>query len=118
MKNYLLILSSVICLGLFSCKNKKKAEETPKAETPVTVKCAATVSFGSAGGGIDAKKYDEIKLMIEEKKLKYTEKAKGREGEREVCLPLTELNSSEKTAFINKLKITASSGQLVSVSTD
>jgi hypothetical protein len=119
MKNTFIVLSTLILVGLGACKQKQKAEETPKAEAPkVEVTCAATVEFGSAGGGIDAKKYDEIKLLIEDKKLKYTEKAKGKEGERQICLPLTELSATDKSTFINKLKNAASSGQYVSVSTN
>ncbi|MBA3664426.1 MAG: hypothetical protein H0W61_09485 [Bacteroidetes bacterium] len=119
MKQAILVLSSILIIGLGGCKHKQKTQETKKDPTPkaVEVKCAATVAFGSPGTGIDAKKYDEIKKMIESKKLKYTEKQEGREGERKICLPLTELEGSDKAAFIEQLKKSASSGQLVSVST-
>ncbi|MGZ3900566.1 MAG: hypothetical protein ACXVNM_04990 [Bacteroidia bacterium] len=119
MKNLIILLSSVLVVGLSSCKHKQKAQETPKTDPqPKTeaVTCEVTVSFGSMGTGIDGKKYDEIKKMIEDKKLKYTEKQQGREGERKLCLPLTELTGSDKTTFIDQLKKSASSGQLVSVS--
>jgi hypothetical protein len=118
MKNYILLLSSLLVLGLTSCKHKEKAKQAPANPEPKTevVNCAVTVSFGSPGTGIDGKKYDEIKKMIEDKKLKYTEKQQGREGERKLCLPLTELNANEKGTFIDQLKKTAATGQLVSVS--
>ncbi len=120
MKNYIILLGSMLFLGLGSCKHKQKTQETPKpveaAKTEVAVHCEVTISFGSSGGGIDAKKYDEIKKMIEDKKLKYTEKQQGREGERKICLPLTELTASDKSNFIDQLKKTTSQGQLVSVS--
>lgn len=120
MKNYIILLGSVLFLGLGSCKHKQKTQETPKpvvaSKTEVPVHCEVTISFGSAGTGIDGKRYDEIKKMIEDKKLKYTDKQQGKEGERKICLPLTELTASDKTNFIEQLKKTASSGQLVSVS--
>jgi hypothetical protein len=78
--------------------------------------CAVKVNFGSAGGGIDLKTYDAVKKMISDKKLKFTEKNMGREGEKEICLPLKELKRKKKTEFIEQLKKTASSGQYVSVS--
>jgi hypothetical protein len=116
MKNFIILLSGVLIVGLSNCKHKQKAAETPKPATTEVVNCEITVSFGSMGTGIDGKKYDEIKKMIEDKKLKYTEKQQGREGERKLCLPLTELNATEKASFIDQLKKTASGGQLVSVS--
>jgi hypothetical protein len=120
MKHFLIILSSALVLGLGACKTKKKTETTanPEPKTEAVVTCAAKVSFGSKGGGIDAKKYDEIKKLIEDKKVKYSEKTMGREGEREICLPLTELKGSDKSAFIEQLKKSASGGELVSVSTN
>ncbi|MCE3228005.1 MAG: hypothetical protein K0S32_2556 [Bacteroidetes bacterium] len=119
MKHLLIILISTLFLSLGACKAKKKTEssgDNNAAKTEIT--CAAKVSFGSMGSGIDAKKYDEIKKIIEDKKVKYTEKTMGREGEREICLPLTELKGSDKTAFIDQLKKSASAGQLVSVSSN
>lgn len=119
MKNYILLLSTVFLIGLTSCKHKQKAQQEPvktEPKTEVKATCAVTISFGSSGTGIDGKKYDEIKKMIEDKKVKYTENQKGREGERKLCLPLTELTGTEKSGFISELKKTASSGQLVSVS--
>lgn len=119
MKNYIILLASLVIISLSACKHKQKAQQTgvkPEPKTEEVMKCAVTVSFGSMGTGIDGKRYDEIKKMIEDKKLKYNEKQQGREGERKLCLPLTELNANEKASFIDQLKKTASSGQLVSVS--
>lgn len=113
MKNSIILLISVLLIGFTACKSKEKNSNT---DSSAKASCAATVSFGSSGGGIDTKSYDAIKGMIDSKKLKYTEKNMGREGEKEICLPLTELKGSDKTAFIDQLKKSASSGQLVSVS--
>lgn len=117
MKQTLLLLSTILLIGFQSCKSKKSTETVndpaPKA---AVASCAATVTFGSPGTGIDAKKYDEIKVMIEDRKLKYTEKSVGKEGERQICLLLTELSQADKSSFISKLKNAAASGQLVSVS--
>lgn len=113
MKNIIAFLAFVLTLSMVSCKTKEKSGS---GNTEAKASCAATVSFGSSGGGIDTKTYDAIKGMIDAKKLKYTEKNMGREGEKEICLPLTELKGADKTAFIDQLKKSASSGQLVSVS--
>lgn len=119
MKQSIFLLSTILVIGFQSCKSKKTTqaakEPAPKA---AVVSCAATVTFGSSGSGIDAKKYDEIKVMIEARKLKYTEKPMGKEGERQICLPLTELSQADKSSFISKLKSAASSGQMVSLSTN
>lgn len=117
MKQTIFLLCAIFLIGFQFCKSKKSTaaskEPAPKA---AVVSCAATITFGSSGSGIDAKKYDEIKVMIEDRKLKYTEKPMGKEGERQICLPLTELSQADKSSFISKLKNAASSGQLVSVS--
>lgn len=113
MKNIITLLALVLSISIISCKTKEKSSNST-TESKAT--CTATISFGSMGGGIDGKTYDAIKGMIDSKKLKYTEKNMGREGEKEICLPLTELKGADKTAFIDQLKKSASSGQLVSLS--
>jgi len=113
MKKILILLSCTLIVIFSACKSTK----TSSTDKPSSG-CAAKISFGSMGSGIDNKVYDEIKSLIESKKLKYTEKNMGREGERELCLSLNELKGSDKTAFIDQLKKSASSGQLVSVSTE
>lgn len=112
------LVLAVATVVLISCKTKSATQNTTSgdktaAETPT---CAAKVNFGSYGGGIDVTKYEAIKKLIEAKKLKFEEKRMGREGETELCLPLTELKKTEKAAFIEQLKKTAEGGQLVSVS--
>lgn len=125
MKNIVLVFSSILFLNLAACKSKEKESTSskPVATSEPTVykgvtndSCAVEVSFGSYGAGIDAKAYDELISKIDAKKLKYTRKNVGREGETRFCLPLTELKSKEKTEFIDQLKKIAAAGQLVSVS--
>jgi hypothetical protein len=58
----------------------------------------------------------DVYVKIESKKLKSTSKTIGREGERRICLPLTELKENEKKDLIEQLKKIAKEGQLVSVS--
>jgi hypothetical protein len=111
MKN---ILFAIILLATVSCKSTK----TSSAETTSASTCAVKISFGSMGSGIDGNVYDQVKTLIEEKKLKFTEKTMGREGEKEICLPLSELKSGEKKTFIDQLKNTTSGGQMVSLSTN
>jgi hypothetical protein len=111
----------VVAVTLTACKSKSAAQNSSsgdKTSTEAAKTCAAKVNFGSYGGGIDITKYEAIKKLIEAKKLKFEEKRAGREGETELCLPLTELNKSEKAAFIEQLKKTAEGGQLVSVSSN
>jgi hypothetical protein len=110
----------VVCLTLLSCKSKSAAQNSSTSGDGSTSAstCAAKVNFGSYGGGIDGAKYEAIKKLIEAKKLKFEEKRMGREGETEICLPLTELKKTEKATFIEQLKKTAEGGQLVSVSTN
>jgi hypothetical protein len=78
--------------------------------------CAVEVSFGSYASGIDGPALDKVNALIESKKLKSTSKTIGREGERRICLPLTELKENEKKDLIEQLKKIAKEGQLVSVS--
>ena len=125
MKNSLLILSSILVLSFSACKSQKKpaTSSQPVATSEPTVykgvtndSCAVEVAFGSYGSGIDGKALDEVMAKIDAQKLKYTSKNAGREGERRICLPLTELKSKEKTKFIDQLKKIAAGAQLVSVS--
>ncbi len=117
MKNTIILLSSVVFFSIASCKTKAKTQTTDSTAKEVTKTCAATVIFASKGSGIDAPSYDGVKALIKSKKLKFTEKRVGKEGETELCLPLTELKGSEKTDFINQLKKFENSDKLVSVST-
>lgn len=114
MKQIIALLFSVSLL--LGCKAKSAGQNSGTTATETSVTCSAKVSFGSYGSGIDGVKYEAIKKLIESKKLKFEEKRMGREGEREICLPLTELKATEKAAFIEQLKKTAEGGQLVSVS--
>jgi hypothetical protein len=115
-----LLVLSVVTIVLISCKTKSASQNTSSGDKTAAgaSTCAAKVNFGSYGGGIDGVKYEAIKKLIEAKKLKFEEKRMGREGETELCLPLTELKKTEKAAFIEQLKKTAEGGQLVSVSTN
>ena len=110
------MLGCFLIMGV-SSNNVKAQAAAPKKEAKALV-CKVKISFGSPGTGIDGKVYDQIKALIAEKKLKHSEKRMGREGETEICLPLTELKKTKKADFIEQLKKIASSGQLVSVSTD
>ena len=78
--------------------------------------CAVEVQFGSYSAGIDGKAYDKIIKLIESKKLKYTTKNIGREGETRICLPLTGMSSRNKKKFTEQLKKIARTGYLTSLS--
>lgn len=117
------------CLAVFNlaaCKSKAKtgaaagpAETAPQTSVYKGVtndSCAVEMAFGSYGSGIDGKALDEVMAKISEKKLKYTAKNIGREGETRICMPLTEIKGKEKNEFIEQLKKIAAAGQLVSLS--
>lgn len=125
MKQYLLLFAGVFLLSLAACKSKSKTTGTsqPVATSEPTVykgvtndSCAVEVAFGSYGSGIDGKALEQVMAKIDAKKVKYTSKNAGREGERRICMPLTELKSKEKSDFIEELKKIAAGAQLVSVS--
>lgn len=125
MKFTLVIFSSALLLSMTSCKSKAKAtsgSQPAPTDQPTVYKgvtndsCAVEVAFGSYGAGIDGKAYEAIMGKIGAKKLKYTAKSIGREGETRLCLPLTEIKGKEKSEFIDQLKKIVAAGQLVSVS--
>lgn len=137
MKQTIILLSGILLIGLASCKSKAKTQSTtttttttnsntnsantsttqPTVYNQVTDQaCAVEVSFGSYASGIDGPALDKVNALIESKKLKSTSKTVGREGERRICLPLTELKENEKKDLIEQLKKIAAAGQLVSVS--
>ena len=115
LKSTFILISTFLLINSAACQTKSKTQKGTKNTTAATT-CAAKIDFASAGGGIDHKTMEELKKMIETKKVKYTETRKGKEGETQWCLPLTELKDADKTAFIEQLKKTAQTGQLVSVS--
>ena len=109
MRNLIAFLFSFLMITALS---QTVAQPKASKEPP----CKVKISFGSIGTGIDGKAYDAIKKLIDEKKLKFTEKNVGREGESIICMPLTELKKAKKTELINQLKKIAADAQLVSVS--
>ena len=138
MKHAIILLGGILLIGIASCKTKSKVQTTTNTKTstsnsdakavnssttqptvynPVTDPARAIgVSFGSYASGIDGPALDKVNALIEAKKLKSTSKTIGREGERRICLPLTELKENEKKDFIEQLKKIAKEGQLVSIS--
>lgn len=109
----ILLASLVACINLTSCKSKSAANQTSPAETAA---CKVVVDFASIGGGINFNQYEKLTQLLNNKKIKYTEKSKGREGEKEVCVPLTELKGQEKTDFIEQLKKFEDKATYISVS--
>jgi len=125
MKHIIILFSSLLIFSIASCKSKAKAvatTENPEQKQPTVYSgvtndsCAVEMTFGSYGAGIDGKSFEAAIAKIDAKKLKYSAKNIGREGETRVCLPLTEIKGKEKSEFIEQLKKIASEGQLVSVS--
>jgi hypothetical protein len=105
---------SLITLFFVFSACKSKAETKTSVQTETT--CKILINFASRGTGIDNTKYDALMSLLNSRKLKFTEKVKGREGEKEICVPLSELNGKEKTDFIEQLKKLEDKNTLVSVS--
>lgn len=116
LKSAFILISTFLLINSAACQTKSKTQKGTKNKAATTATCAVKIDFASAGSGIDHKTMEELKKMIEAKKVKYTETRKGKEGETQWCLPLTELKDADKTAFIEQLKKTAQTGQLVSLS--
>ena len=109
---YSFILTMVVFIVLTACRSKAEV----KTEAQTKPACKALINFASRGTGIDNPKHDSLITILSAKKLKFTEKVMGREGEKEVCIPLTELAGKEKTEFIERLKKFEDKNTLVSVS--
>lgn len=105
----------LFCMAFLTSQCKSKAE-SKSSENNQTSSCKVVFNFGSYGSGIDSKKYDELTLLLNEKKIRFTETVKGREGEKEICIPLTELKGKEKDDFIGRLKKLEDKNTLVSLS--
>lgn len=123
MKTITSLFIATIFLLPFSGRSQEKKQTGPQATNEPTVfkgvldnNCSVEVGFGSPGSGIDAKAFEKVMTAIDSRKLKYTSKSTGREGETRLCLPLTELKAKKKKQFINQLKKIAKEGQYVSVS--
>lgn len=103
MKNLITIIGAFLLGGLvlLSCKTKAKAEVSGNVSTTT---CKVQINFGSRGEGINEAKYTELMELLKKEKIKFTEKSVGREGEKEICLPLNELKENEKNQMIERLK--------------
>src|ERR1043166_1019775 len=105
MKNLSIFLFAFLLFAVKPTKAQSKDENVAKKRG-----CAVCVDFGSPGSGIDLKKYEAIKKLIDSNKLAMKETANGREGEVYMCLKLEELSKKKKKAFIKELKKTADGG--------
>ncbi|MBK7669254.1 MAG: DUF423 domain-containing protein [Sphingobacteriaceae bacterium] len=83
----------------------------------VKVQCRVAVSFISFASGIDGTKYDEIENFIKNhpKKPAFDVIPMGREGERDICMGLKEMNKDEQKAFIEELNKLAKTSDRVKV---
>lgn len=126
----ILSVTALVVLTAFSCKNQKSASgsasapatnttpapapavsPTPSATTTSASESKADnvrfiASFYSIGQGIDAATKAEFEKFLSSypKKLNYSPKAWGREGEVDYCLSLSELSSDEQSDFVLKAK--------------
>jgi hypothetical protein len=107
------ILSTALAFLFVQCKSKSANNSSESNQSKA---CKVVFNFGSYGSGINEGKYSELLTMLKENKLKYTETVKGREGEKEICIPLTEFKGKDKDAFIERLKKLEDKNTLVSLS--
>lgn len=102
-------------LGLFftGCKAKSSTKSSGTTTAEVATQAGEqkityrlVISFTSHASGIDAEKYDAITKFLDThpKKPAYDILPWGREGERDYCLQLKEMNSTDQKAFITEIK--------------
>ncbi len=106
----LFMLSFVVSMS--NCKTKSK---NTKSEG-VTAACRVEVDFASYGSGINNEKFDELIKFLNDNKLKHQVTHRGREGERKVCVPLSELKGNDKATMESQLKKFEDKNTLISVS--
>ena len=121
MKSHLLTAIITFCCMIGSCEAQQKPAHKPTKDPVVysgviDPKCAVEMQFGSYSAGIDAEAYQKALHLIGRHGVVYTSTTIGREGEKRLCMPLTELSRRKKKAFIDTLKQIARKGELVSVS--
>lgn len=123
MKKLALVILAVFTLTLINCKTKSKAttsSDKPNknvADDGTKIQCRIAVSFISFASGIDGPKYDEIEAYIKNhpKKPAFEVIPMGREGERDICMSLKEMNKDEIKAFIEELNKLAKTSDRVKV---
>jgi hypothetical protein len=122
MKKLTLILIAFATVVFADCKTKSKAttSSTPNktvADDGTKIQCRVAISFISFASGIDAANYDKIEAYIKNhpKKPAFDVIPMGREGERDICLSLKEMNKSEQKTFIEELKKMAEASDRVKV---
>ena len=123
MKNLVLVILAALSLTLMNCKTKSKATSSSDkpnknvANDGTKIQCRLVVSFWSVASGIDGPKYDEIEAYIKNhpKKPAFEVIAMGREGEKDICLSLKEMNKDEIKAFIAELDKMAKTSDRVKV---
>ena len=105
-----------------NCKTKSKATTSSApnktvADDGTKVQCRVAVSFISFASGIDAPVYDKIEAYIKAhpKKPAFEVIPMGREGERDICMSLKEMNKAEIKAFIEELNKLAKTSDRVKV---
>jgi hypothetical protein len=107
------LFTFILALGISATACKSKTKNTQTTSEPA---CKVVFMFGSRGDGINEKKLNELTALLNSKKLKYTQKVAGREGEKEICIPLGELKGKEKTDFVEQLKTFEDKSTFVSLS--
>lgn len=112
MIKYLFTITLALAISATACKSKTKTTQSTATEPA----CKVVFMFGSRGDGINEKKLNELTALLDGKKLKYTSKVAGREGEKEICIPLSELKGKEKTDFVEQLKTFEDKSTFISLS--
>ncbi|MBP7809004.1 MAG: hypothetical protein KA163_06910 [Bacteroidia bacterium] len=121
MKKITLMILAAVSILFTNCKTKSKATTTSDSSSTaakdVKIQCRVAVSFISFASGIDAAAYDKIEAFIKNhaKKPAFDVIPMGREGERDICMSLKEMNKDEQKAFIAELNNLAKTSDRVKV---
>lgn len=134
MMNFMLNRMNCFAIGMMlimagSCKTSKNTVAENKTESTMTTDSKTNavektyrviVSFISIGGGSDSQAYAKLNDIISRTQesggmLSKDEIPWGREGEVDVCLPLTELSKQQADALVQQLKKTFEGNNLVQI---
>ena len=126
-KNTILTLALILSLGMIACKSKSKVNSstTTSGSGSNSVEQSSNqgkikgyrfiVSFISVGSGADNQAISKLEKIASDYKgnPQFEVVSWGREGEKDYCFSLNQMNSTEQTQFIEKVKMEFKGNSLV-----
>jgi hypothetical protein len=111
-KLFLIQLSVVVFITLFSCKHTKKAANAviTKEDNVLQVQAANSVpyrlivSFFSKGEGVNHHAKSLLEEFLQKQTIKYDRTRWGREGEVDFCFFLNEMDADKQAFFVRDIK--------------